>query len=222
MMNNPGLRKRILLSAFMLLLLVSGFFHFFGLPAYRGYVQSGEELRELINGQQKKQAGEERIQREIAQLNSVRANWEALRKEYKTGVDRGAFVVYLGLLAGGKIKITEIKAYPAAQKKGIIIQPYSMMVSGGFADIIEAVRELEQGIYCVDVMNIKFELPEGDTAAGVENINAAGENIAISGAGEIPRVGTSVTGNSVLAGVALDVYFLPDERNAGVALQTGN
>lgn len=222
MINNLGSREKILLSAFVILLLVSGFFHFFALPAYWRYVDSGEELRELINEQQKKQAGEERTQREIAQLNSAGANWETLRKEYKTGVDRGELVVYLGALAGGKIKITEIKAYPAVQKKGIIIQPYSLILSGGCEDIIEALKELEQGIYCVDVMNIKFELPEGDTAAGVENINAAGENISIHGAGEISRARAGIAGSSILAGVTLDVYFLPDERNTGVALQTRN
>ena len=211
MINNLSAREKILLSAFMIVLLVSGFFHFFGLPAYWRYVNSGEELREISNDQQKMQAEEDRIQRELAQLGRVGANWNILRRKYKTGADRGEFVVYLGTLAGSKIKINEIRSNPVVCQNGIFIQPYSIEFNGDYENIIETIKSLEKCDYCVDVKNIKFELPEGDIAVGVENKNAVGENISTAVKSQMPRARMSITGNSVLAGINLEVYFLPDE-----------
>ncbi len=210
MINNLSSREKILLSAFIIVLLVSGFFHFLWLPAYWRYVNSGKELREISNEQQIMQAEKDRIQRELAQLGRAGANWNILRKKYKTGVDRGEFIVYLGTLAGSKIKINEIRSDPAVRQNGIIIQPYSIEFNGNYEDIIETIKSLEKGDYCVDVKNIKFELPEGDIAAGVENINAVEENISTAVESKIPRVRMSITGNTVLAGIAIEVYFLHD------------
>ncbi|KJS14588.1 MAG: hypothetical protein VR69_17005 [Peptococcaceae bacterium BRH_c4b] len=210
MIYNLSSREKILLSAFMIVLLVTGFFHFFGLPAYWRYVNSGEELRDIINDEQKMQAEEDRIQRELAQLGRAGANWKILCKKYKTGVDRGEFVVYLGTLAGSKIKINEIRSNPVVRQNGIFIQPYSIEFNGDYENIIETIKSLEKGDYCVDVKNIKFELPEGDIAVGVENKNAVGENISTAGESIRSQARRSITRNSVLAGIVLEVYFLPD------------
>jgi hypothetical protein len=208
MINNLSTREKILISVFIFILLVSVFFHFYGLPVYWRYVSSGEELRELINERQKKLAGEEITRLELVQLGKAGDSWNTLRKNYTTGIDSGEFLVYIGMLAGIKISINQIGSYPCHRQYGIVIQPYSLEISGDYTNIIELLKKLEEGNYCVNVKKINFHLPEGYAAAGVENINAAGE--IISGSGDILKA-PGIAGDNVLAGIDLEVYFLPDD-----------
>lgn len=209
MINNLTGREKVLMAVFLLLLLLSGFFRFFMLPAYWAYRDARDEILDIKNGHKTEKEKDSIISREAALLGKTRADWEELKRRYAISGRQDAFITHLGELAREhNITVSSIGCGRTSVAEGIIIQPFQIKFNGQYKDIIAASGDLEKGNYCLDVKVIKFEQPEGKIPDNVE------DNTFISGSlAENPEAVDSfnLIEAPVTAAITVDVYFMPDE-----------